>query len=527
MLESPLVRAPDERSGALLRNTGRPSDVSHAVNGSPPSLDRGRPLAALVAAFPGRPVEVRGGDQGTRILDVTYRSGDVRAGSLFFCVPGLQADGHSFAPAAVSAGAIALVVERWLALDALQVLVPSVRRAMGPMSAAFFGRPSERLAVVGVTGTNGKTTTTYLLESIFAAGGIRPGVVGTTGVRIDGRTVPFERTTPEAPDLQRLLAQMAGGGVGAVAMEVSSHGLDQRRVDGSRFTCAVFTNLSQDHLDYHGTMEDYLAAKARLFTPELSARAVVNADSPEGRRLVEVGAIPTLSFGVRADADLAASHVEVTEQGIRFRVGDVEVRSRLRARFNVENCLGAFAAARQLDMEDRAIVEGIASMEGVPGRLQPVEAGQPFPVLVDYAHTPDSLENVLEATRPLAARRLIVVFGCGGDRDRTKRPLMGEAATALADLTVLTSDNPRSEDPLAIIGEIEAGAIRGGGTYEVEPNRRAAIAAAFAAAGPGDVVVIAGKGHETGQEFADRTVPFDDRVVAREELERLWPGEST
>jgi UDP-N-acetylmuramoyl-L-alanyl-D-glutamate--2,6-diaminopimelate ligase len=230
-----------------------------------------------------------------------------------------------------------------------------------------------------------------------------------------------------------------------------------------------------------------------------------------------------LSFGLEADADVTASDVEVTEEGIRFRVGDVEIRSRLRARFNVHNCLGAFVAARQLDIEDRAIVEGIGSMEGVPGRLEPVEAGQPFPVLVDYAHTPDSLENVLRSTRALAARRLIVVFGCGGDRDRGKRPLMGKAATSLADLTVVTSDNPRSEDPMAIIGEIEAGAIRGGGSYVVEPNRRAAIRAALADAGPGDVVVIAGKGHETGQRFADRTVPFDDRVVAREELETLWP----
>jgi UDP-N-acetylmuramoyl-L-alanyl-D-glutamate--2,6-diaminopimelate ligase len=496
-----------------------------------PELDLGRPLAQLVRSLPiGADVIPGEHDRDPRIRDVTYRSADVRPGSLFFCVPGDHVDGHTFAPDAAAAGAAALVVERALPRSSIepaaQVVVPSVRRAMGPISAAFFGRPADRMSIVGVTGTNGKTTTTYLLESVFRAAGHVPGVIGTTGARVDARPVPFERTTPEAPDLQRLLGRMADDGVTAVAMEVSSHGLDQHRVDGTAFACALFTNLSQDHLDYHPTMEAYFLAKARLFTQELSWAGAANADSEEGRRLLEDAPIPTLSFGLRPGADLVATDVEVTGEGIRFRVDDVEVRSRLRALFNVYNCLGAFAAARQLEVEDRAVIDGIAALAGVPGRLEPVDAGQPFAVLVDYAHTPDSLQNVLRAARGLAGGRVIAVFGCGGDRDRGKRPLMGQAATSLADLTVITSDNPRSEEPGSIIAEIEPGARAGGGPFAVEPDRRLAIRMALSEARAGDVVVIAGKGHETGQRFADRTVPFDDRRVAAEEVVAIFgePG---
>jgi UDP-N-acetylmuramoyl-L-alanyl-D-glutamate--2,6-diaminopimelate ligase len=292
-------------------------------------------------------------------------------------------------------------------------------------------------------------------------------------------------------------------------------------VDGTRFGCAVFTNLTQDHLDYHGTLEAYFEAKTRLFTSELSERAAVNADTPHGRILAEQARIPTLTFGTEPAADLRAEDVVVSDTGLSFRVGDVQVRSRLRGHFNVSNALAAMAAARQSGIEDEAIVAGIAELSGVPGRLEPVDAGQPFTVLVDYAHTPDSLDNVLRAARRLAGGRLITVFGCGGDRDRGKRPLMGRAATALADLTVITSDNPRSEDALAIIAEIEPGARQGGGRFVAEPDRRAAIRLALHEAEEGDVVVIAGKGHESGQQFADRTVPFDDRIVAAEELRSL------
>jgi UDP-N-acetylmuramoyl-L-alanyl-D-glutamate--2,6-diaminopimelate ligase len=475
----------------------------------------GKPLAELLDGIP--VTEVRG-DAGVRVTDVTYRSGDVRPGALFFAVPGVRTDGHLFARDTAAAGAAAIVVEHWLEVPCAQVLVGSVRRVMGPLSAAFFGDPSARLQITGITGTNGKTTTTYLLESIYRAAGLRPGVVGTTGVRIDGRAIPFERTTPEAPDLQRLLARMVGEGVGACAMEVSSHGLHQFRVDGTRYACAVFTNLSLDHLDYHGTLEEYFRAKARLFTPELSERAVVNGDTPQGRLLASQARIPTVTFGLETDSDVKATNVEISGSGVAFEVGGLKVKSRLRGTFNVYNCLGAVVAAREVGVADAAIADGIAGLSGVPGRLEPVEGGQRFQVLVDYAHTPDSLENALRAVRELASGKLIVVFGCGGDRDRGKRPLMGEAATRLADLAVLTSDNPRSEEPEAIIREIEAGARRGGGAYLVQPDRRAAIRAVLAEAGPSDVVVIAGKGHETGQEFKDRTVPFDDRVVAAEEL---------
>jgi UDP-N-acetylmuramoyl-L-alanyl-D-glutamate--2,6-diaminopimelate ligase len=480
------------------------------------------PLADLLVDLPR--AEVRG-DPRTPVADVTYRSDRAGPGSLFFCVPGTARDGHAFAAQAVARGASALVVERWLEVDATQALVPSVREAMGPVAAAFFGRPAERMAVVGVTGTNGKTTTTYLLESIFREVGMTPGLIGTTGARIAGRPVPFDRTTPEAPDLHRLLRAMADRGVSAVAMEASSHGLHQHRVGGIRFACAVFTNLSQDHLDYHGTMEAYFAAKARLFTPGMTERAAVNVDDPQGRRLLRSD-VPVVTYGMGPEADLRAEEVETSAAGIAFRAGGVEVRSPLRGLFNVYNCLAALAAARALGLDREAAARGIAAVGGVPGRVEPVEEGQPFLVLVDYAHTPDGIENVLRAARPLVGEdgRLLVVFGAGGDRDRTKRPLMGRAATSLADLTVITSDNPRSEDPLAIIAQIEAGAREGGGAYEVEPDRRAAIRLAFSRAGEGDVVVIAGKGHETGQEVGGRVIPFDDRVVAREELRALRGG---
>lgn len=493
---------------------GRVSDTISEMSADLP------PLLELLERAPRAEVV---GDPRVPVAGIAYRSAEVRPGWLFFCVPGATVDGHDFAPQAAGAGAVAVVVERRLELpDGMtQVLVPSVREAMGPFAAAFYGRPAEAMTVVGITGTNGKTTTTYLLEGVFREAGMTPGVIGTTGVRVDGRPEPFDRTTPEAPDLHRLLAAMRDRGIGAVAMEVSSHGLDQHRVGGMRFDCAVFTNLSQDHLDYHGTLEAYLRAKASLFTPAMAARAAVNGDSPEGRTLIR-GDIPTVTFGLGEGTDLRATDVALFAQGLSFRVDGLEVRSRLRGAFNVHNCLAALAAARQVGIDDDAAVRGIGAVSGVPGRMEPVEAGQPFQVVVDYAHTPDSLDNVLRAARPLAdGNRVIAVFGCGGDRDRGKRPLMGEAATRLADLTVITSDNPRSEDPEAVVGEIVPGAERGGGAFEVEPDRRRAIRRAIRAAGPGDVVVIAGKGHETGQEFATRTVPFDDRVVAREELDAL------
>jgi UDP-N-acetylmuramoyl-L-alanyl-D-glutamate--2,6-diaminopimelate ligase len=434
-------------------------------------------------------------------------------------VPGASADGHDFAAEAVAAGASALLVERWLDdVAAPQVRVGSVREAMGPVAAVVFSHPAEALTMAGITGTNGKTTTTYLLEAIWRAAGVRPGVIGTTGARVDGEPVALARTTPEAPDLHRLLLRMREAGVGGVAMEVSSHALAQHRVGGVRFDVAAFTNLSQDHLDFHPSMDEYFAAKASLFTPAHAARAVVNADDGWGRRLLEDPLVPTVTYGVEGEADLRATDVVSNVEGVAFTVGGVRVRSRLRGGFNVSNCLAAIAVAGELGIGPEIAAEGLAAVPGVPGRVEPVDAGQDFLVVVDYAHTPDSIRSVLQAARPLASGRLIVVFGCGGDRDRAKRPLMGAAATSLADLTFLTSDNPRSEDPLEIISDIEPGAREGGGRYVVEPDRRAAIGLAVEEARAGDVVVIAGKGHEATQELAHGTVAFDDREVAREML---------
>jgi UDP-N-acetylmuramoyl-L-alanyl-D-glutamate--2,6-diaminopimelate ligase len=477
---------------------------------------------ALARALPD--AQRRGDDVVLR--DATHDSRQAGPGTLFCAVPGATADGHDHAPAAVAAGAAALLVERWLdRLDVPQLRVPSVRAAMGPAAALVHDHPSRDLTVVGVTGTNGKTTTTYLLEAAFGAAGRGTGAIGTVETRIHGEAQPGVRTTPEGTDLQRLLARMRVQGVEAVAMEVSSHGLALQRVDGTRFAVATFTNLSQDHLDFHGTLDAYFEAKARLFTPELSDRGVVCIDDAWGRELAGRAGVPVATFGRADDADHRIVSVEADLDGTTAVVvgrdgGRTRLRTQLVGAYNLVNAVGAWLAAVAAGVDADAAAAGIAACDGVPGRLERVDRGQPFAVLVDYAHTPDALAHVLQATRALAAGggRLHLVVGCGGDRDRGKRPLMG-AVAARADRAVLTSDNPRSEDPAAIIRSMVAGADearRGGAAAEivVEPDRRAAIAAALAAAGPGDVVVIAGKGHETGQTFADRTVPFDDREVA-------------
>ncbi len=476
------------------------------------------PLERLASVVPG--AEIRPAGVDASIGDVAFDSREVIPGALFFCVRGDRVDGHAFAADALDAGAAALVVERWLDLDALQVRVPSVREAMGPMAARAFGDPSTAITTVGVTGTNGKTTVTYLLEAIARAAGWSTAVVGTTGARVGDEPLVLARTTPEAPDLQRILATMRDRGVRVAAIEVSSHALAQHRTDGMVFDVAVFTNLSQDHLDFHDSMESYFEAKARLFTPTHARRAVVNADDPWGARLLDA-AVPVTTFALERDADLRATSVRVGADGLSCSLGGLEIRSPLRGRFNVSNVAAAAAVAHVLEIQDEAIVAGVAGLRAVPGRMEPIDAGQGFLVVVDYAHTPDSIRSVLRAARPLASGRLILVFGCGGDRDRSKRSAMGAMAAANADLTIVTTDNPRSEDPLDIIAEIESGVGESGGDHLVEPDRRAAIRLAFASARPGDVVVIAGKGHEPVQEFRDRTVPFDDRVVAREELGSL------
>jgi UDP-N-acetylmuramoyl-L-alanyl-D-glutamate--2,6-diaminopimelate ligase len=459
------------------------------------------------------------------ITDLAYDARHVAPGALFVCVPGFTADGHDFAADAVKSGAVALVVERQLDLPVPQLVVADARQAMAGAADAFFGTPTKELAVVGVTGTNGKTTTAFLLYAILAAAGRRPGLLGTVESRIGGERRAVIRTTPESIDLQRTFREMLDSGDRSCAMEASSHASALKRLVGVRFAALVFTNLSQDHLDFHGTMEAYFQAKRRLFVePDPEGKrppAVVNVGDSDGRRLAEElrslgGELTT--FGLDVDADVTAEDLEITPKGSEFAAAGLPIRTRLRGRFNVENVLGAVAAALVLGIDGGAIRRGVEHVQGVPGRFEAVDGGQPFAVLVDYAHTPEALENVLTEARALASGRVICVFGCGGDRDREKRPVMGAVATRLADVVVVTSDNPRSEEPLAIIDEILVGA---GAGVVVEPDRAAAIELAIRDAAEGDVVLVAGKGHEPGQEIAGRTVPFDDREVARDALRRL------
>jgi UDP-N-acetylmuramoyl-L-alanyl-D-glutamate--2,6-diaminopimelate ligase len=481
-------------------------------------------LASLAPAVRG---EVRG-DAGTLVGDVVLDTRAVAPGALFCCVPGARVDGHDLAGKALDAGAAALVVQRPLELEAPQLLVGEVREALAPLAVAFFGHPSRRMDLVGVTGTNGKTTTTFMLEAIFRAAGRVPGLLGTVEVRVGDDRRPAVHTTPEAPDLQRLLAEMADAGVQAAAMEVSSHGLALHRVDGTRFKAAIFTNLTQDHLDFHADLDDYWRAKRRLFTPAFTPLGVVNLDDPHGRLLAGTAEVAVVTTGTADDADWRATEVAASLEGTGFRVGSPAgsrpVRLRLAGQFNVANALGALAAADAVGIDLDTAVAGLEALAGVPGRFDRVDAGQPFTVLVDYAHTPDSLDNLLRAARAVTGGRVIVVFGCGGDRDRAKRPIMGEIAGRLADLAVVTSDNPRSEDPQAIVDQVAEGVARGAGPdgFLVEVDRRTAIRTALALAAPGDAVLLAGKGHEQGQEFAGgRKLPFDDRQVATEELRVL------
>jgi UDP-N-acetylmuramoyl-L-alanyl-D-glutamate--2,6-diaminopimelate ligase len=517
-------------------------------------------LADLIPAGLGAsgPIEDRpAGDAAeVEIASLAYDSRRVEPGALFFCVPGEHSDGHDHAAQAVRAGAAALVVERPLGQGVPEVTVESARAAMGPVAARFYGDPTAELRVVGVTGTNGKTTTAFLVRALLEASGSRCGLLGTVTSIVCGEQRPAQRTTPEAIDLQADFRAMLDGGERACAMEVSSHALALGRTDGVRFAAAVFTNLTQDHLDFHGTMEEYFQAKRRLFVPTPPGVSVVNLDDPYGRRLA--AELPeAVTFAVERDAQYRAHDVRVGHDGCRLRLetpaGTRALSLPLRGQFNVANALGALAAVHALaetgmpakgrclpasvetgmpakgrclpasvgDLD--TLVEALERGVRVPGRMEPVDEGQEYAVLVDYAHTPDSLENVLGTARELTGGRVICVFGAGGDRDKGKRALMGEVAARRADVVVVTSDNPRSEQPEAIIAQIVDGAAGarpvGAPKIVVEPDRREAIHRAVEAARPGDVVLIAGKGHEQGQEFAEgRVVPFDDVAVAREAL---------
>ena len=468
------------------------------------------------------------GDQGVEVGGLASDSRRVRPGDLFFALAGLRQDGQAFVRQALASGAVAAVVGHDApAAEGPLVRVAEPRRALAEAATAFYGRPARALRAVGLTGTNGKTTTTYLLESVFRAAGWRPGVLGTTGARFDGVTRPLGYTTPEATELQALLREMVDAGVQAVALELSSHALVQRRGYGLDLDVAVFTNLSHDHLDYHGTLEAYLDAKLMLFdgrnapSPAKSATAVVNVDDPVAERVVAAarrGGMKVLRFGAAAGTDVRIARVAAEPDGlvVELVTGTVaEVRLPLLGRYNAWNAAGAFAAALALGVAPARTAAGLAAVEGVPGRLERIATARPFEVVVDYAHTPDALERSLAAMREHARGRLLLVFGCGGERDRAKRPVMGRAARAGADEVWVTSDNPRGEDPAAIADEILAGAGGAGGPMHLELDRRAAIALALAAACPGDAVLIAGKGHETTQTLAEQVLPFDDREVAR------------
>jgi len=466
-------------------------------------------LADAIAALD-RPTVV--GDDGVSIASIEYDSRAVRSGSLFCCLVGEHRDGHEFGAEAVERGAVALLTQRELPIATPQVVVPDSRRAMALVASTFHHHPSEKLTVIGVTGTNGKTTTVQLLANVFHAAGREVRALGT---------LSGARTTPESPDLQATLAGWLHEGVEAVAMEVSSHALSLHRVDGTHFRVAVFTNLSRDHLEFHGTMEAYFEAKASLFGREFTDSAVVNLDSPYGRLLDDTATVPTVGFSVDELTD-----VEVHTDRSTFSWRGHRVELRLGGTFNVSNALAAAEAAASAGIDEASIVEGLGQPLTVPGRFEVIDEGQPFTVVVDFAHTPDALGKLLDSARQLVGNgQVIVAFGCGGERDVTKRPAMGEVAARLADRVVLTADNSRGEDTGAIIDAVRQGfdraSPRRATELVIEPDRRTAISVAVAEARSGDMVLIAGKGHEQTLTIGRTVIPFDDRMVAREELAKL------
>jgi UDP-N-acetylmuramoyl-L-alanyl-D-glutamate--2,6-diaminopimelate ligase len=460
---------------------------------------------------------------------VTHDSRRVTPGTVFVALRGLKMDGAAFAPQAIAAGATAIVAEgaAQARADVAWITVPDARLALAYLAAEFNGHPSHQMQVVGITGTNGKTTTGYLASAILEAGGIKCGLMGTVLYRLGDRDFEATRTTPEAPEVQGFMKEMLTSGCRACVMEVSSHALALKRVDGIRFAAGIFTNLTRDHLDFHTGMDDYFAAKRRLFEmlPD-DAPAVINIDDPRGASLLDVVKRP-VTYGLTRSADVSPGSLSYSLEGLQFDVrsprGPIRVRSKLVGRPNVYNILAAIAATSALDVPTEAIEQGLERLAGVPGRFE-VASGpsDDVTVVVDYAHTDDALRNLLETARPVAQRRLITVFGAGGDRDRTKRPLMGMVAARLSDVVVITSDNPRTEDPNRIIEEVKRGADaetrQSGAEVLTRPDRREAILHAVAIAAPGDVVLVAGKGHEKYQEIEGRTIAFDDVEVAREAL---------
>jgi UDP-N-acetylmuramoyl-L-alanyl-D-glutamate--2,6-diaminopimelate ligase len=459
--------------------------------------------------------------EDTPVASLQYNSRKVGKGDVFFCIVGTFSDGHAYAGQAVEAGAAALVVERELPLPVPQVIVKNTRIAMAEMAAAFYGYPARGMRIVGVTGTNGKTSTTYMLKAIAEQCGLKVGLIGTIRNLIGERIIDTERTTPESVDLQRILREMKDEGVDLVVMEASSHSLDQRRVHGIEFETAVFTNLTQDHLDYHKTFENYLAAKMRIFAQ--ARQAVVNRDDPHAETILGALTVPYKTFGIREQADVSATEIDITTRGVQFDMhcplGNVRMYVPIPGLFSVFNAMGAAAAAIQLGFPLSAVKNGIETMGSVSGRLEPLPTGgRDFTVLLDYAHTPDALENILKTARGFAEGRIVTLFGCGGDRDHAKRPIMGEIAGRFSDFLVVTSDNPRTEDPMAIIETVLEGVHKSACPHVVVENRYEAIRYALEHAQPKDVIILAGKGHENYQEIGGGKRHFDEKEIVAELL---------
>ena len=471
-----------------------------------------------------------GSEVGAEVTSLAYDSRRVQPGTLFFAIQGEKADGHAFIPQALERGAVAVVSERIPPSDLASrwVRVPRIRRALSTAGRVFFGQPDLRLQLIGITGTNGKTTTAFLLDSILRAAGIRASLFGTIEYRVGDRALAALNTTPESLDLWSYFAQTVDAGGTGVVMEVSSHALAQERVWGFPYSVAVFTNLTRDHLDYHKDFEHYYEAKRRLFeglgTPP-PQWAIINLDDPWGRKLLDVPCPQRLTYGMNSNAKVKAKLLDRRYNGLKGTivtpVGKLQLLSSLVGRANLANILAATAASIAYGIPLEKIEKGLKDLKAVPGRFERIDEGQPFLVVVDYAHTDDALRNVLSTARELTRNRLIVVFGCGGERDRAKRPLMGEAAGALSDLAILTSDNPRGEDPLLIMSDALVGLQKAGKPYWAEVDRETAIRKAVEEAREGDVVVLAGKGHETYQILKDRTIPLDDREVARKILREM------
>lgn len=471
------------------------------------------------------------GTRGDLSVDITRLSSDSRGaktpGGVFFCFKGAHFDAHRYAAQAVEQGCVALVVEEYQEeLDVPQVLVSNGRAAMTRMAAAFYDHPEQKMRFVGITGTKGKTTTSFMVKAICEQAGHRCGLIGTTGNMIGEKRLPSDKTTPDPIDLMRDLHQMVEEGVEIVVMEVSAHALDMHRLDGMTFECGCFTNLSQDHLDYFGTMENYFQCKKTFFTSGMTKNAAVNVDEEHTQELLREMSIPHITYGIAADADLFARDIEVTEDGVSFEIKlqdlhYMPINLRMTGMFNVYNALAAASCAMILGIDSEDIRLGLESILSVPGRIESLPTHTPYRVILDYAHAPDALNNILQTCRTFTRKRLIALFGCGGDRDKGKRPIMGRIGGELADLCILTSDNPRTEDPMEILREIEEGIRETGGEYVVIENRREAIRHALEIGQEGDIIVLCGKGHETYQETMGVKTPFDEKVVVQELLSEL------